>query len=199
MCEPTTLAALGMSAKAAATVATVTQVAGLAMSVYGAYNQSRAQQDDAEYQAAVSRNNKIISDRNAKEIEDQGRLEANRYRARVRQLEADQVVGLAGQGVDVTEGTSIDLLADTGELGELDAQIIESNAGREAYNARVQGMNYEAQAGLYQSRADAQSPLFSAGTTLLSGAGQVADRWNSTRSAGGGSIPIPGRKPKRTS
>jgi hypothetical protein len=96
----------------------------------------------------------------------------------VRQLEAEQMVGLAGQGVDVTEGTSVDLLADTAELGEFDAQIIESNAAREAYNARVQGINYGNQANLYAAQADSISPLFSAGTTLLSGVGQVADKWN---------------------
>jgi len=167
MCEPTLIAVAG----------------GLAMSAYGAYADSQAATDQADYQAAVSRNNKIISDRNAVEITKQGKDEANRYRASVRQLTADQTVGLAGQNVDVTEGTSIDLLADTAELGEFDAQVIKSNAGREAHNARVQGSNYQAQAGLFDLQSSAQNPLFSAGTTLLSGAGQVADRWTSTRKA----------------
>lgn len=183
MCEPTTLVALGVGAKTAATIATVTQVAGLAMSAYGMYNQSKAAQGEADYQAGVARNNQIIANRNAESIEKQGEMEANQYRARVRQMQADQTVGLAGQGVDVSEGTSVDLLADTAELGEFDAQVIKSNAGREAYNAKVQGMNYESQAGLYDAKSSSQNPLFSAGTTLLSGAGQVADRWNSTRKA----------------
>ncbi|MBL4861382.1 MAG: hypothetical protein JKX96_11235 [Acinetobacter sp.] len=183
MCEPVTLTALGMSASAAATTASVMQVAGLAFSAYGAYQKSQATKDQADYQSAVARNNKIVSDRNAVAITKQGKDEANRYRSRVRQLEANQIVGLVGQGVDVTEGTSVDLLADTAELGEFDAQTIESNAGRASYNARVQGMNFESQAGLYRAKANAQSPAFSAGTTLLSGAGQVADRWVSTRKA----------------
>ncbi len=183
MCEPTTLVALGMSASAAATTTAVIATAGLAMSAYGAYANAQSQKDQANYQSAVARNNKIISDRNARDITRQGEDEANRYRAKVRRMSAEQTVGLAGQGVDVTEGTSIDLLADTAELGEFDAQTIKSNAGREAYNARVQGMNFEAQAGLYKAKADAQSPAFSAGTTLLAGAGQVSDRWNTARKA----------------
>lgn len=183
MCEPTTLVALGVGAKTAATIATVTQVAGLAMSVYGAYSQSKAKQGEADYNAAVSRNNKVLADRKANEITKQGEVEANQYRERVRQLQADQTVGLAGQGVDVSEGTSVDLLADTAELGEFDAQVIKTNAGRQAYNAKVEGMNNEAQAGLYDIQSDAQTPFLSAGTTLLSGAGQVADRWNSVRKA----------------
>ena len=181
MCEPTTLVAMGMSAQAAATTAAVVQGVGLAMSAFGAYQQVQAGKDQADYQAAVSRNNKIIADRNAEDIEKRGKDEANRYRARVRQLEAEQAVGLAGQGVDITEGTSVDLLADTAELGEFDAQIIESNANREAYNARVQGINYGNQANLYEIQSNSQNPLFSAGTTLLSGAGQVADKWYSNK------------------
>jgi len=165
MCEPTTLIA----------------AAGLAMSAYGSYSQAQAAKSEADYMAGVERNNAIIAERNAKEIERQGEDEANRYRARVRQFQADQTVGLAGQGVDVTEGTSIDLLADTAELGELDAQIIRNNASREAYNARVQGNNHSAQAGLYDLKSSSQSPLFSAGVTLLSGAGQVADKWNASK------------------
>jgi len=180
MCEPTTVIVGGITL---GQIATAASVAGLAMSVYGSYQAAQSQKDEANYKAGVARNNKIISDRNAASITKQGEDEANKYRSRVRQMEADQIVGLAGQGVDVTEGSSIDLLADTAELGEFDAQTIRSNAGREAYNARVQGSNYQSQAGLYKSQADAQSPIFSAGTTLLSGAGQVADRWNSRRKA----------------
>ena len=180
MCEPTTVIVAGITM---GEIATAASVAGMAMSAYGAYQGAQASKDEANYQAAVSRNNKIISDRNAADITKQGKDEANRYRSRVRQLEAQQTVGLAGQGVDVSEGTSIDLLADTAELGEFDAQVIKSNAGREAYNARVQGMNFQSQADLYKTKANAQSPAFSAGTTLLSGAGQVSDRWNSIRKA----------------
>jgi len=189
MCEPVTASLVAggyMSAATASTIATVVSVgsvAGMAMSAYGVYADSQAQKDQANYQAGVARNNKIISDRNAADITKQGKDEANRYRSRVRQLEAQQTVSLVAQGADVTEGSNVDLLADTAELGEFDAQIIESNAGRAAYNARVQGMNFEAQAGLYRAKANAQSPAFSAGTTLLSGAGQVADRWNSRRKA----------------
>ena len=157
----------------------VIAVAGLVMSAYGDMQQSKAAKSQANYQAAVSRNNRIIADRNAADIEKQGKEDANRHRAKVRQMEANQIAGLAGQGVDVTQGTSIDLLADTAELGEFDAQVIESNAGREAYNARVQGMNHGSQAGLYDAKASAQNPTMAGATSLLSGAGQVSDRWNS--------------------
>ena len=180
MCEPTTVIALGVTVGQAMTAVSI---AGLAMSAYGAYQSSKAAKDEASYQEGVARNNKIIADRNAADITKQGKDEANRYRSRVDRMQADQTVGLAGQGVDVTEGSSIDLLADTGGLGEFDAQTIESNAGREAYKSKVQGMNFESQANLYKAKASAQNPAFAAGTTLLSGAGQVSDRWNSTAKA----------------
>tara|TARA_R110000851_G_scaffold5398_1_gene22362 strand:- start:5115 stop:5663 length:549 start_codon:yes stop_codon:yes gene_type:complete len=180
MCEPTTIIVGSITL---GQIATAASIAGMAMSAYGAYQGSEAKKDTANYQAGVARNNKIISDRNAAAITKQGVEESNRYRAKVRQMEANQMVGLVGQGVDLTEGSSIDLLADTAGLGEFDAQVIESNANREAYNAKVQGMNYESQAGLYKAKANAQSPAFAAGTSLLSSAGQVSDRWKSTAKA----------------
>lgn len=159
------------------TVMAIASIGSTIMSTYGAYQQAKAQKQQAEYQSAVARNNQIIAERNAKEIEKQGKTEANRYRARVEQLSAEQTVGLAGQGVDVTEGTSIDLLSDTAELGEFDAKKIESNAGRQAYNARVQGMNYGAQAGLYSAQAGAINPLFEGVSTLLSTGTSAASKW----------------------
>jgi len=180
MCDPATIV---IGSITLGQMATAASIAGLAMSAYGAYQGSKAAKGEAKYNEAVAKNNKIISDRNAADITKQGTDEANRYRSKVRRLQAEQTVGLAGQGVDVTEGSSIDLLADTAELGEFDAQMIESNAGRAAYNAKVQGMNFQSQANLYKAKASAQNPAFAAGTTLLSGAGQVADRWNSTAKA----------------
>lgn len=164
MCDPTTIAIMG--------------IASTAMSAYGSYQQAKAQEQQAEYQAAVSRNNQIIANRQAEDVRKLGKDEANRYRRDVDLKAAEQMVGLAGQGVDVTDGTSIDLLADTKELGEQDATMIEANAEREAYKYEVQGMNFGAQSNLYKSQASNANPMFAGVSSLLSGGTTVASRWH---------------------
>ncbi len=47
------------------------------------------------------------------------------------------------------------------------------NYEQEARVAEIQGVNYQAQAGLFGRQAAAQSPGFAAAGTLLSGAGKV--------------------------
>ena len=183
-------------------------IASAGMGMVQSYQQAKAQEDQAEYQAAVARNNQIIADRNAqetqrrgeeidKQTEEKGRLEKNKYRRQVAEMQSDQMAKLAGQGVDVSTGTSIDLLADTAELGELDAQTIKQNtaqqaydvryqAARDAYNQRVGGMNQGAQAGLYQAQAEAQNPMMAGVSSLLSGAGSVASKWMTYKASGAG-------------
>lgn len=151
--------------------------AGLAMSAFGAMQQSAARREEAEFQAKVARNNEILAEREALSIEKRGAEAANLHKQKAGQLKARQMVALAGQGVDVSEGSSVDILADTAELAAFDAAVIRGNADRAAYNARVQGANFGSQAGLFSATASNESPLFAGTSTLLSGAGAVAKQW----------------------
>ena len=151
--------------------------ASMVMGAIAAKKQSDAAKDQAQYQAAVANNNQIVAERDAVEIEKAGQLEANKYRQNIRQIAAQQTLSLVAQGGDVTDGSAIDLLADTAELGELDAQVIVNNSQRNAYKSRVQGVNYGAQAGLFNAKADAQDSSLAVGTSLLSGASNVAKVW----------------------
>lgn len=152
----------------------------------GAAQQAQAAQDQANFQAAVQRNNQIIANRKAGAIEKQGKLDAAQQRLRVRQLQGRQLVGLAAQGGDVTAEGDVNLLAETAQLGELDAQTIESNANRKASAVRSQATNFGNQATLFQSKADAQSPGLAAGGTLLSGFGKISSQWYKNSGGGGG-------------
>lgn len=181
MCElvsAATMASLtGAQAAAALTVLDAVSIIGTMTAAAGAYSAAKAQKDQNAYQASVARNNKIVADRQAEDIIKRGETEAQQKRSQVRQLQARQTVALAGQGVDVTEGSSVDLLADTAELGEFDAQVIRSNAAREAHAKQVQGYSFGTQSQLFEARAEAQRPAFAAGETLLTGFDRVSSRW----------------------
>lgn len=186
MCELISAAAMSSAFGTAMPGLSIMNVASLASTALGAissYQESKAQKQQAEYQAAVARNNQIISEQNALAVERQGRERAAQERERAEQLRSRQLVSLAGQGVDVTTGSSVDLLADTAAAAQRDRNIIQSDAARQAFNVRAQGMNQGAQANLFQAQADAQSPFMAGATSFLGGIAPIASKWYSNRPA----------------
>lgn len=153
------------------------QVAGLATGVMGSYQQSKAQQSAYEYQAAVNRNNAQYAEWQAQDALQRGATAEQNQRLKTAQLKSAQRARLAANGVIIDEGSALNLLDDTGYMGERDALTIRDNAKREAWGARVQAGNYSSDAGMLSARANAVSPAGSAFGTLLTGAGSVADSW----------------------
>ena len=184
MCDPATFTALGMSASAASTAAstasvlgTVASVGGTILSTAGAYNQAKAQQDQANYQAAVQRNNEIVAERKANDERQLGERQALQQKLRGKQLQSRQLVVMASQGADVTEGSNVDLLSDAAAASALEEEVIRNNSERRAYAHEVTATNHATQAGLFNAQAQAQNPLFDATTTGLTGFGNFASQW----------------------
>lgn len=171
---------MGFSAATIAAIQTASAVVstiGLAASVYGSYQQSKAKKAELKYKEAVENNKTIISQRQAADAIKRGKVEQDQHRQKVSALKGRQRSLLAGSGFQVNEDDALDILADTAEAGELDALTIKNNAARTAWGHEVNASNSTAQAGLYRSQGDAENPIFSAGTTLFSGTGSVADKW----------------------
>lgn len=172
MCEPfsaTTLAVASLAMTAAST--------GVAM--YGQHQAGKAAQSQANYQAAVGRNNAILAQRAADDSRRRGEVAAAESVRRNNQLAGRQRAVLASNGVLVDEGSALDLLGDTAEMGKLDELTIRNNAEREALGYEAQGMNFKGQAEMdllagTSARNAANTNAFS---TALSGAGTVASRW----------------------
>lgn len=122
MCEPTTIALIA-----------TTVIAGAV-----SYQQSKAQ---SEYQSKVAERNAEIQENQAADARARGILAAEERRDQVRQMEAQQAVGLAGSGLDISSGTSLDLFAETATLGEYDIQTVQANAAREAFGYETQAAN----------------------------------------------------------
>jgi len=168
--------ALGISASTAAGISLATTAIGFGLQMYGQSQAAKAQAGQYQYQAAVDRNNKIIADRQAEDAIKRGDAEEDEHRRKVAAIKSDQRVGFASRGIDLGSDVVTDTLSDTAMLGELDALTIRSNAAREAYGYRVQGMNYEASAGnnalaAKNAKSAGKTAMFS---TLLSGASTVA-------------------------
>lgn len=151
-------------------------IASTAAGAYGAYQQSQAAKSQANYQAAVARNNSIIAQQNAADVRDRGEVAEQEHRDRIKQTKGSAVASQAANGflVDDPGSSNVDLLADIAEAGELDVLRIRDNTEREARRAEIQGSNFQAQAGLFDMQASAQNPGLAGATTLLSGAAKTA-------------------------
>jgi hypothetical protein len=137
--------------------------AGAATSVIGAYQQ-------AKVAGEVAARNAKIADMQAEDALRRGENEAAELRRRVAATKSAQRVSLAAKGLDLTYGTAADLQDQTDFFGESDVATVRTNARKEAWSRRSQSANFQAEA-------LSQRPWLSAGSTLLAGAGQVADKW----------------------
>jgi hypothetical protein len=164
---------------------------GTVVSAQQAQAQGQAQANQAAYQAAVARNNQVLSERAAEDAIQRGGVEESRSRMETARLIGRQRAALAASGQVVDTGSALNITADTAGLGELDAQTIRSNAEREAYNLRIQGSGFGSEATLREmsGRQALTDAKFNMAGTLLSGIGSgassfsggklgtVADRW----------------------
>ena len=167
----------------------ISGVLSTAFSVVGQMQQGKAAAAQAEYQAAVGRNNEILARRAADDARLRGDEAARRKAVETKQLAGRQRAVLAANGVLVDQGSALDITSDTAEIGKLDELTIRSNAEREALGFEAQGMNFNASANLNQMRADNASSSATAGAfgTILSGAGSVASKWYQYKKEGWGS------------
>ena len=152
-------------------------MAAAAMSAYGQMQASNARKAQANYQAAVPRNNVIIAEQNAADVRDRGGVAEDDMRRRISQTKGSAKAMQAANGflVDDTEdSTNTQMIADLAEAGELDVLRIRDNTEREARRAELQGDNFSAQAGLFDLKASSEAPGAAIAGTLLGGAAQSA-------------------------
>jgi len=181
MCELFTIAAGTMGAMQTAaisvTVFDAVMLAGTIASGIQGMNQAQGQKDQYAYQSAVENNKAIVRDRQATAAIAKGEEDARTKKAQIKTIGSRQLVTLAGQGGDVTTGTSVDLLAETKELGKLEEQKIRNNAARDANSIKADATNARADAQAAKSASNQINPLLNAAATGLQGLGQVGAQW----------------------
>lgn len=145
----------------ATTLLAAAATAATAVTVVGAVQQANAQQAQADYNAAVSRNNAIIAEQNAQDVEQRGDIALSQRRQALSQTIGSARSAIAGAGllVDDTAGTTPTLLLeDLTVAGQMDILTLEGNIARESRRARIQGSQYTAQAGLFNLQSNSISP-----------------------------------------
>ena len=155
-------------------------IASTAVSVVGAVQQANAQKAQAEYSAAVARNNSIISAQNEADIIQRGKVALDMQQRRLGQTIGAARAGIAGSGLlldDTSGSTAAGLLDDVTVAGQFDIMTMKTNIDREARRASIQGANFEAQAGLFDLQASSISPGLAGLNAGLSGASSTYKLW----------------------
>lgn len=150
------------------------QLAGAGLGAVSAYSNSKSAY---KAQAQVAQNNAIIAGWQADDALARGDRQATEVGRKTRQLKGRQRAAMAANGVDLGTGSALEILTDTDYFGAIDANATRDNASKEAWAIRNQAQGFTYEAGMAKARAGAESPLLSAGTSLLTSAGRVADRW----------------------
>lgn len=138
------------------------------------YAQADAQKKQAEYQAQVDANNAKIAAWQRSDALQRGEQEAENALRQQQLLLGQQRAALAANGVDVTEGSALDILATTRFLGAQEVASIQSNAAREAWGYDVQGNDALSSSNFEKWKAKSTKPALqgaiAGGSSLLSSA-----------------------------
>lgn len=165
----------------------VATAAGGAMQAYGSYAGGVAAQRQADYQAAVSRNNAMVSAAQARDAQERGDIEQAQYARQLEQYKGQQRVALASNGIMGGSGSALRVVEDTAMLGHLDAETLRRNTERDRLgfvNQRNQFL-HDAKMQQDQGRAARRAGIYGAITSAagtaanlgLVGAGGAAARY----------------------
>lgn len=107
----------------------------------GAWAQSNAQSAQGEYEASGYEINARLSEAQAADARHRGKLDEKAHRKDVKRLIGSQRAAMAAQGIDLEDGSALDVVGDTAAQGELDALTIRNNAWREAWGYETQAID----------------------------------------------------------
>jgi hypothetical protein len=153
------------------------QSAGLASAIVGSFYKSKADKSALRHQAAMQDINARLAETSAQTELTRGQREEHSVRLRTAQIKSSQRASMASNGIDLGEGTAANIQLTTDIMGEADADTVQANAVRSAWGYRTQSASYSSDAGMRRAGAAGISPIGSALTTALTGAGTVARNW----------------------
>lgn len=166
--------------------ATSTIMAGLTLA--GGVSQSRAINAMGDYQKSIFDTNARFSELRAEDAIKRGDKEAQNVQKQAKRLIGSQRATLAAQGIELDEGTALQIQEDTAELGAADAMTVRNNAWREAWGFRAQALDFRSQGKMAKlgARNRAASTLLNAGMQSAQYLNNNSSYLRMAASAGGG-------------
>jgi hypothetical protein len=147
------------------------------MQAFSAMNASNANAEYSRYNAQIARNNEQYATWAAEDAVERGNAAISEKTRQAAALKGTQIASMAARGLDLSEGTPLNILTDTDIMLQQDVDTLKNNASREAWSARVRGSNSSAEASLLNRKAENENPWLVGAGTMASGLGSVASRW----------------------
>lgn len=187
-----TVAGIAISAAVANAMLAVGAVATIASTVLGTVSsvqQGKSQQAMYNYQAQVANENAKIANKNAATERQTGIEEARLQRIKTMQTIGSQQTAMAANGMDITSGTSLDIIEDTAAMGELDALQIQTNYERkaQAYEQQANNFSNEANMDVIAGKNAYRTGITNAAQTGLNGVSKLTSVSSKWLGFGGGS------------
>jgi len=154
---------MGFDSGQIAAAALASKIGGGITSAIGSYYSAQAQKSALKFNARMA-------DRQAESVLQQGQQEVASLTMKAGQVKGAQRAAMAANGIDLGMGSAAEVQASTDIMKTIDMNAIESNAMRSA-------LGFRADALLTKAAASAISPVGESFSTLLTGAGAVADYW----------------------
>jgi hypothetical protein len=172
-----------------ATIGTGATVAGGLTSAFGSILGGIGASKQSKYQAGVAQINRTIALQNADYARKVGESRAVELGLKSRAAQATTLAHQGGAGLDVNRGSAAAVRASEGEMGRYEQSVARANAAKTAYGYEVQALEDTAQGQVFQMAGSQAltAGYIGAGSSLLSGAGNVANKWLQ-----GGQMGIPG-------
>jgi hypothetical protein len=135
------------------------------------------------YEDRMYEHNAHIADLQFEDALQRGRMAANRARSQGRTLIGAQRAAAAEAGIDVADGTAVELIEESELFSELDAVRLSNDATREAWGFQVQARDYRRQGVLSRTAGQnaARGARAASYSTLLTGGGQIFDIYDRNR------------------
>lgn len=128
-------------------------------------------------QAEIADLNARLLDLSAEDALLAGQHEEQRARLSTARLKSAQRVAFSANGIDMAEGTALNVLTGTDLMGEIDAQTIKANAARSAFGYQTQAVGARGDATLRRAQASSLLTNSAAATKAkkVSVTGQLAN------------------------
>ena len=169
-------------------------IAGGATAAFGSLMGGEAQKSMYQYQAGIARMNNQIAQQNANYAVQKGEMQAERSGMKTAQEIGQIRAGQAASGLDVNRGSTVNVRTSQQEVGDYDQAILRSNAAREAYGYKVQGLMDTSQATLdeFAGKYSKEAGQIGAVSSILGAAGSVSSKWTQGQQVGLFGSAVPG-------
>lgn len=155
----------------------ITQIAGGAISGIGSYFSAASKKSSLRFQADMADINSRIDELGAQGELLKGERATAELTRKAGALKGNQRASMAANGIDLGVGSAAEVTASTDLMKEIDKNTIAANAVRSAWGYRMAATSETAKGLIDNASSDSISPLGSAGASLLSSAGTVAQSW----------------------